>query len=436
MIRRLSGSWSATLCLYAISCIAVAADTDLEEKFEPAELKRVLLTQEDVDPYRLSSQVRSLWSYASLGARPLAKPSVYQRLSTNSEVLIWVETCRFENSELAVRAVEHFRRTLTVLHLEGTPGGAKIGERCWYYQDPGGLSLLFQDGPFCVEIHGRPAVSADMMQMAAKISEKISELGGPEQEVPTSNILEEQRARYFFVSLADKVPVRQGFALAPGEDLAGFTVTSRQSSPNLGDIQGVRYRLSKGTESCWVWVRTFKTVKQAEDDTLLHLPRYGRTAQVGCTFTGRSIGDRTFSISPGTIGVLKNNVRIVVSRATSGFEDGQMDNVAAILVQRVEDSPALPMGQELELPRIAELALERQEAQPMEPIQLTLRVDCRTSYDVDMGKGPFWEADPQRPGQYLVSWPVPGDYTLTCTVISAEGVVVEAPPLKVYIRER
>lgn len=145
----------------------------------------MVLTQDEVGVYVLETQMKGYWPYGEVGRNVLENVGVTQEWARNGKPFLHITMCRFSDEEAAARAARYYVAHMAAAFSEGHPANTRLGELCWSSDNPWGLTVVFQQGPYCVGVGSplaRGAEKAALVEIAGKISAKIAAVGAAGKE--------------------------------------------------------------------------------------------------------------------------------------------------------------------------------------------------------------------------------------------------------------
>jgi len=142
-----------------------------EAKFEPQELKAVVLDEIDVAPYRIEAQGRQRWP-----GPQLQRLGVEQRLSVEGGPELGVTVYRFDDEEAAREGADFYAHSMAAGFRQGGLDGETVGESCWAHECSWAAALVFQRGPFCAVVGGLTPIPSErsiITEIAQKLDERM-----------------------------------------------------------------------------------------------------------------------------------------------------------------------------------------------------------------------------------------------------------------------
>ncbi len=188
-----------------------------ETKFEPEELRGVLLADSDVSPFKVAKQVQFRWP----GPEAVG-PGVEQYVEAVGRPTVLVFLFGFDNDEAAKAGADFWAHSMAEIFTEGGLDDVAVGESCWVSVSGSGAALVFQRGPFCVSVGVITDIASErsiITEIAQKLDEKIVGYLGSASAGSTENHLANVKRLtklYDFANWPGKDGgIRDGFKMDP-----------------------------------------------------------------------------------------------------------------------------------------------------------------------------------------------------------------------------
>ena len=169
---------TVTVVGHSVGCKATSAEPTSaaspgvqETKFEPEELRGVLLEDSDVSPFKVAKQVEFRWP----GPHGVG-PGVEQYVEAVGRPTVLVFLFGFHNDEAAKAGADFWAHSMAEVFAEGGLHDVTVGESCWVSVSGSGAALVFQRGPFCASVGVITDVASErsiITEIAQKLDEKI-----------------------------------------------------------------------------------------------------------------------------------------------------------------------------------------------------------------------------------------------------------------------
>jgi len=236
----------------------------------PEDVRPLLLTEQEMAPWKVQVQHRTYWAYGEAEGRVLEEIGAGQEWVRDGKRLMWIKMCRFDSDAAAAQAAEYHASHTAEPWYEGCAAAPRLGDKRWSSRPGRGYGVLFQQGPYCIlvsSIKGTGEEVNDVIQVATKVSAKVSK----SLQLTRPREAEYRRGRYGLTRTSPPALLVKGVDIEElcRTELPTYELWRRRDPGQWGC--GVVYAPPSGDSESEVVVAVYRTVADAEEQALEYL---------------------------------------------------------------------------------------------------------------------------------------------------------------------